>query len=93
MLILALTLRLRLNWCHSLKDKRQQSRSLMAKLRQRFNVSVAESGSQDLHNLLELTIIALAFDSAQGDSIGENLFAFVESNTEGEIVGWEAEYR
>lgn len=93
MIILYLTADLRLPWCRSLKDKRAEARSLMAKVKAKFNMSVAESGSQDLHNLLTLSIAALAFDAAQADSISEAVYAYIEGNTQGELVRWEAEYR
>ncbi|NLE70216.1 MAG: DUF503 domain-containing protein [Clostridiales bacterium] len=91
MIILTVTLRLRAPWCQGLKDKRSVTKPLLHKLRQTFNVSAVESGAQDLHTLIELTIAALAFDSAQADSIEENLYRFVAGNTDAEIVAWEVE--
>ena len=93
MLLAYVTARLRAPWCRSLKDKRSLGKGLMEKLRRQFNVTVAESGLQDTHTLLELGIAALAFDSAQADSILENLYAFLEGATDAEIVHWETEYR
>jgi len=43
-----LTLELRLDGSHSLKDKRQVVKSLKDRLRHRFNVAVAEIDYQDL---------------------------------------------
>lgn len=93
MIVLTVTLRLRAPWCQGLKDKRSVTKPLLHKLRQTFNVSAVESGAQDLHTLIELTLAALAFDNAQADSIQENLYRFVESNTDAEIVAWEVEER
>lgn len=93
MIILTATARLRAPWCQGLKDKRSVTRPLLHKLRQTFNVSAVESGEQDRHTLIQLTIAALAFDSAQADSIEENLYRFVEANTDAELVGWEVEVR
>jgi uncharacterized protein YlxP (DUF503 family) len=45
-----LTLELRIDHAHSLKDKRQVVKSLKDRLRRKFNVSVAEIDDQDLHN-------------------------------------------
>jgi uncharacterized protein YlxP (DUF503 family) len=47
MFIGSLTLQLRLSQCHSLKDKRSIVKSVVAKLRNEFNVSVAEVAEQD----------------------------------------------
>ena len=54
-LILALqTWDLHLPGCHSLKDKRGVLRSLTAGLRRQLNVSVAETGHQDLWQRAEI---------------------------------------
>lgn len=42
MKILALKLKLRASWVHSLKEKRMIVKSLTAKLQNKFNVSAAE---------------------------------------------------
>lgn len=91
MTVAVLTLRLRAPWVHSLKEKRMELRSLLAKLRNRFNVSVAETDEQDTHQLLVISAAALAADSAQADSILDHVLAFVEANTEAEVVAVERE--
>src|SRR5580658_394688 len=45
-----LTMELRIDHAHSLKEKRHVVRSLKDRLRGRFNVSVSEIDDQDLHN-------------------------------------------
>ncbi len=45
-----LTLELRLEHAHSLKEKRHVVKSLKERLRHKFNVSVSEIDDQDLHN-------------------------------------------
>lgn len=47
MFIGSLALQLRLSTCHSLKEKRSIIKSVMARLRNEFNVSVAEVDEQD----------------------------------------------
>lgn len=93
MLVLLIRLQLRAPWCQSLKDKRSLTRPLLHKLRAMFNLSAVESGQQDMLNLAQLTLCALAFDAAQADSMEESFYRFVESNTEAEIVLWEADLR
>ena len=44
------TLELRIEQAHSLKDKRHVVKSLKERLRRKFNVSVAEIDDMDLHN-------------------------------------------
>ena len=45
-----LTMELRIEQAHSLKEKRHVVRSLKERLRGKFNVSVSEIEDQDLHN-------------------------------------------
>jgi uncharacterized protein YlxP (DUF503 family) len=45
-----LTLELRIEHAHSLKEKRHVVKSLKDRLRRKFNVSVAEIDDLDLHN-------------------------------------------
>jgi uncharacterized protein len=50
---------LHLPGCHSLKQKRGTIKPLSAALRQRFNVSVAETGHQDLWQRAEIACAAV----------------------------------
>lgn len=86
MRIVTLELTLRANWVHSLKEKRMILKSLLAKLRNEFNISVAEIGLQDTHQLLNIGIAAIAHNNAQADSIIENILQFIECNTEAELI-------
>ena len=45
-----LTLELRIDHAHSLKEKRHVVKSLKERLRHKFNVSVSEIDDQDVHN-------------------------------------------
>ena len=85
----ALTLTLRAPWLHSLKEKRQLLKSLIAKTRAKFNVSVAETARQDDHQFLVITIACVAGSAALADSILENVLNFVESNTDAELIATE----
>jgi hypothetical protein len=61
---------LHLPGARSLKDKRQDVRSLVERLRSRFTVLVVEADHQDLHQRAGLAIVALATeeDAARGTS-------------------------
>ena len=50
---------LHLPGCHSLKEKRSTLRPLSAALQQRLNVSVAETGHQDLWQRAEIACAAV----------------------------------
>ncbi|MFQ5537485.1 MAG: DUF503 domain-containing protein [Gemmatimonadota bacterium] len=62
MVVAAQTWRLSLPGCSSLKEKRSVVRSLKDRLRHRFNVSVSETGEQDVHQRAEITIALVATD-------------------------------
>jgi Uncharacterized protein conserved in bacteria len=87
MIIETLEIRLYAPWVHSLKEKRMIVRSLTAKIRNRFNVSVAETADQDLHQSIVLGIACVAGNTGQADSIMDHIETFIESNTEAEITG------
>lgn len=86
MSILSLEIKLHSPWVHSLKEKRMVVRSLMAKLRNKFNVSVAEVGEQDIHQIIVIGVAAIVPHNAQADSVMEEIRYFIEENTEAEIL-------
>ena len=55
-----LTLELRIEGAHSLKDKRQVLRSLKDKLRSKFNVSVAELDATDLWQRATVGVVSVS---------------------------------
>ncbi len=61
-------------------------KSLCTKVRNQFNVSIAEVEEQDIHQLAVLGIAAIAGDRAQADSILDHVLNFILDNTEGDIV-------
>lgn len=73
-------------WAHSLKEKRMVVKSLCAKARNKFNISIAEVEEQDIHQIIVLGIVCIAGDNAQADSILDHVINFIEGSTEGEIV-------
>lgn len=93
MLVLVMTLRLSAPWCHSLKDKRAVLRPLITGLRRRFEASVAESGLQNAHKHMELTLALLAHNAAQGDSLRQQVLDALNRLTEAVLYEEEAEYR
>ena len=87
MVIAVMTVTLRAPWVHSLKEKRSELKSLLAKLRNTFNISAAETDAQDVHQTMVMTVAAVAADRRLGDSILESVERFIEANTDAEIVG------
>lgn len=91
MRIATATIRLYAPWAHSLKEKRMEVKSLLARLHNRFNISAGEVGEQDTHQVIVIGIAAVAGDSAQADSILDHALSFLEANTEAEITRVERE--
>jgi len=55
-----LTLELRIEHAHSLKEKRHVVKGLKERLRNKFNVSVAEIDDMDLHNSAVLAVATVS---------------------------------
>lgn len=54
----------RLHECRSLKDKRKIVKSIISRLRNNFNVSVAEVGSNDIHQRAEIGFVLVGNNKA-----------------------------
>ena len=91
MRIATIIFRLRAPWVHSLKEKRMIVKSLVAKLRNRYNVSAAEIDEQDTHQIIVIGVAAIVPHNAFADSLMEDISQFVEENTEAEIIDEERE--
>lgn len=91
MKIFTMKIVLRASWVHSLKEKRMIVRSITQKLKNTFNISVAEVEEQDIHQVIVIGISGIGANLAQIDSIIENIISFIESNTDAEIINIEQE--
>lgn len=89
--ILIMKVTLRASWVHSLKEKRMIVRSIVQKLKNKFNISVAEVDMQDMHNTLVIGLVGICANSAQSDSMMEHIIDFIECNTDAEIIDIEKE--
>jgi uncharacterized protein len=76
-----LTMELRIDQAHSLKEKRHVVKSLKDRLRGKFNVSVSEIDDQDLHNS---AVIAAAIVSSSREFASQVLRA-VEDEAESQV--------
>jgi uncharacterized protein YlxP (DUF503 family) len=93
MVIEAATVRLYAPWVHSLKEKRMEVKSLVAKTRNRFNISIAEVDEQDTHKTIVLGFACVAGNISQADRIIESVLEFIERNTDAEITEVRREHR
>ena len=64
-----LTLELRLQNAHSLKEKRHVVQSLKDRLRHKFNVAVAEIDYQDLWQRAAVAVVTVSSDHAHAEKV------------------------
>lgn len=86
MVIVCLKIKIRTPWVHTLKEKRMVVKSLSAKIRNKYNVSVSEVEEQDIHQITVLGLACVTQDTSHADSILDHVINFIENNTEGEIL-------
>ena len=86
MKILLMSVTIRASWSHSLKEKRMVVKSIVQKLKNKFNISVAEIDEQDIHQTIVIGIAGICGTSAQLDSTMENIITFIECTTDAEII-------
>lgn len=91
MKIFLMHITLRASWVHSLKEKRMVVKSLVERLKNKFNVSVSEISEQDIHQTIVIGIAGIGGSTAQLDSTMENIIRFIEDNTDAEIIAIEDE--
>lgn len=71
---------------HSLKDKRRVLRSLKDRLHQKFNVSVAEIGGQDLWQRAELACCVVSGSRDQVQRVLQAADRLVDAHPEARII-------
>jgi len=86
MIIGTMELTLYAPWVHSLKEKRMVVKSICGKVMAKFNVSIAEVDTQDIHQTITIGIACVTNDTAHADDILENVLNHIESNTEAEVI-------
>ena len=88
-MIAHLTLEIRIEGAHSLKDKRQVLRALKDGLRTRFNVAVAEIDPSDAWQRATLGVVSISPSRDYLDGLMRNVERFatrVANNSGGEIT-------
>jgi len=70
----------------SLKGKRKVVRSMVDKIKHKFNVSIAEVGSNDKWQRIELGVSAVGNDRRHIDTSLNNILSYMESLYLAEIV-------
>ena len=93
MKILTIEVKLYAPWIQSLKEKRMVIKSLVAKLINKFHVSVAEIDAQDVHKTIVIGIAVIVDSQKRADQMEECIVNFIEDSTEAQILEIVSEIR
>ncbi len=82
--------------CHSLKDKRQIIKSVMARVRNHFEVAIAEVEDQDLWQIAKIGVSCVSTSSQHVDEVLNRIQRYIEetrpdvliTDAETEIINW-----
>ena len=77
--------------CRSLKGKRKVIKSIISRLRNNFNASVAETGSNDVHQRAEIGFALVGNDQAIVNSKMDKMVNLAEDLGLAEIIDTEME--
>ena len=75
----------------SLKDKRRLVKSLVERLKNKFNISVAETGDLDSWNRCELGIACVSNEAAHADSMLATVIRYIENDGWLEVTDYSTE--
>lgn len=85
-------IRLRIPDSQSLKAKRRVIKSLIAKLKNRFNIAIAEVEALDAHQFAVLAAVSVSNDRAHLNKLISHVVNFVETNVDAELMDYETEF-
>jgi uncharacterized protein YlxP (DUF503 family) len=81
----------RLHDCHSLKAKRKIVKSIIGQMRNNFNASVAEIGSNDIYQRAMIGFALVGNDRVVINSKIDKIFNLVDELNLAEVIGTEME--
>jgi uncharacterized protein YlxP (DUF503 family) len=79
------------NDAQSLKDKRAKLQSLKDRIRQRFNVAIAETDHQDLWQRTRLAVVYAASDRRPVTAVLSKILEFVKQQPQFTLLDFEME--
>lgn len=86
MVIGSAILTFRASWVMSLKEKRMVLKSLIEKTRHKFNISIAEVDTQDIHQILTIGVACISNEARHVEQMTEKVIDFMENHTEAELL-------
>ena len=85
-------IRLRIPDSQSLKAKRRVIKSLIAKLKNRFNIAIAEVEALDAHQFAVLAAVSVSNDRAHLNKQISHAVNFIKTNVDAELMDYETEF-
>ena len=73
----------------SLKDKRGVARSLIDKVKHKYNTAIAEVDTQDLHQTLTIGIAVVSGNAAHAENMLNEVIQYMENHADAELVSIE----
>ena len=83
---------MRLEGNFSLKGKRKVVKSILGRVKARFNTAAAETGGQDLYETAALGFAVCGPDQRILNTVLDNILGFIENNAEAEVVDSRMEF-
>ncbi len=93
MVVAVLKIALSIPQANSLKDKRRVIKSLKDRLRNGFNVSVAEIGDQDIYRSAKLGVAVISEDSSYANGVLSRIQDIVDNLKDAILTHCELEWR
>lgn len=81
----------RAEWVTSLKEKRMEVKSLVERMRHKFNAAVAEVDRQEEHKMFVIGFACVTNETRHADEMLRNILDFMEKHTEAELISAERE--
>ncbi len=91
MLVGTCTLTIFINDVHSLKEKRHVVKSVIERVKSRFNASIAEIGEMDKWQVAEIGFACVSNSRRHVDEMVNNIIQFIERDGRFEISNYEVE--
>ncbi len=77
--------------CHSLKEKRMILQRIISRVKNKFNVSIAEVALQDVHQTVVLGIAVVSSSHTHAQNVLDEVLRFIENNTDADVTNVEFE--
>ena len=71
---------------HSLKEKRMVVKSIIQKVKNKFNVSIAEVEDQDIHQSIIIGFVEVTTTTAHANSMVQSVINFIDEVSEADLM-------